>query len=260
MFKFLNISTIKPILLVSTILSLVGCASTMTITDRGNFGEFQRSLNNTSYGYEVSEDVTGSAPTAAIEVFDVRPGDCAGSGSWSDCKKDRERSELSERKKTTKVGDEYWYGWSIYFPEDYTNVYPTKVALGQFHQQDSHPVWMFQNSDGGYHLDDQVFGHTRKYYELVPEWDLRGKWHKVEIHANWATDRTGFFRVWVNGERKVNYTGPTMDSKVTYFKYGVYRSFLSRYKLRYDADEVPAQKVYYSNVKRGNSRESIQAD
>ena len=225
--------------------------------DRGDFGEFKRSLNTKKHGYTVLEDPTQGAPVNIVEAFDVRPGDCSSSGGWSDCKKDRERSELSEIDRTSGLGDDFWYGWHIYFPKDYANVYPTKTALGQFHQHKSHPVWMFQNSSGGYHLDDQVRGSTRKYYPLIDKSELRGKWHKVEVQVRWAKKRNGYFRVWVNGVQKVDYEGQTMDAKNVYFKYGVYRTFMSRYKNKYNAEQVPAQKVYFANVKRGNSREQL---
>ena len=42
------------------------------------------------------------------ERFEVRPGDCSRRLSgWDDCKNDRERSELIQRGKTQKEGDEY---------------------------------------------------------------------------------------------------------------------------------------------------------
>lgn len=249
----MTIRSIKTALLIFSIFILSSCS----VIDRGNFGQFKRSLNTKSHGYSVLEDPTKTAPTEMIEVFEVRSGDCGSDGGWSDCKKDRERSELSEANKSNYPGSEYWYGWSIYFPMDYPNIYPTKVALGQFHQNKSHPVWMFQNSSGGYHLDDQVHGHSRRYYKLLDESELRGKWHRIEVHAKWAKDENGFFRVWVNGENKVDYKGQTMDAQQVYFKYGVYRSFMSRYKNANDADNVPAQIVYYSNVKRSRSREGL---
>lgn len=235
------------------VLVLSSCAT----IDRGNFGQFKRSLNTQSHGYSIIEDPTRTAPTKVIEVFEVRPGDCGSNGGWSDCAKDRERSELSETSKSSYPGSEYWYGWHIYFPKNYPNVYPTKVSLGQFHQDKSHPVWMFQNSIGGYHLDDQVHGSTRKYYKLIDESDLRGRWHEVEVHVRWTKGRSGFFTVWVNGENKVDYKGQTMDANRVYFKYGVYRSFMSRYKNAKNTDSVPTQVVYFSNVKRGNSRDDL---
>lgn len=243
-----------PFSLCAVVLALSSCAN----ADNGEFGPFKRSLNTKSYGYMVVDDPTHSAPDALVEKFEVRPGDCSKDGGWSDCANDRERSELSEEDKNNYPGDEYWYGWHLYFPDDYPNVYPTKTALGQFHQDKSHPVWMFQNSSGGYHLDDQVGGGgTRRYYTLIDEGNLRGKWHKIEVHARWAKDQNGFFRVWVNGESKVNYQGQTMDAKRLYFKYGVYRSFMSRYKNKFNVDEVPAQRAYFANVKKGRSRDSL---
>ncbi|NBT42441.1 MAG: hypothetical protein EBT20_18595, partial [Alphaproteobacteria bacterium] len=74
-----------------------GSSSSNKIT-RGNFGDFKRSLNNKKYGYEVINDFTGAAPTTKIEKFEVRPGDCSTDGKWSDCKNDRERSELGGKK------------------------------------------------------------------------------------------------------------------------------------------------------------------
>ncbi len=260
---------------------VLGLSACQTV-DRGSFGPFIRSLSNTPHGYAVIEDPTGSAPTELVERFEVRPGDC---GS-DDCANDAERSELKEQYIFSTLGTTRWYGWSLYVPEDYVNIFPTKVALGQFHQSNSHVVWMFQNSSGGYHLDDQVYGSTRRYYELIDENDLRGKWHRIEVHAKWSRKDDGFFKVWVNGEPKVDYSGQTMTATITFFKYGLYRSFMSRYKnvSRYrnakgsnqvpgqmvfisqiknakgaKEVEVPGQVAYYANVRRANSREGLVA-
>jgi hypothetical protein len=194
-----------------------------------------------------------------VERFEVRPGDCGSNEGWSDCAKDRERSELSEQRKATRPGDEWWYGWSIYVPDDYINIYPTKVALGQFHQDDSHPVWMFQNGDGGYHLDDQVTGSTRRYHTLLSDAELRGHWHTIEVQVRWSRDSDGFFRVWVDEAQKVDYAGATMSADRVYFKYGLYRSFLSRYKSATGSAVAPAQTVYFSNVRRSKDRVGLAA-
>lgn len=236
----------------------LGSSACQTV-DRGAFGQFQRSLNNTSYGYSVIDDPTGSAPTKFVERFEVRPGDCGSNAGWSDCLNDRERSELSELRKSVTRGTSQWYGWSLFLPENYVNIYPTKVALGQFHQENSHVIWMFQNSKGGYHLDDQVFGSTRRYYTLIDESELRGKWHRIEVQADWTDEDDGFFRVWVDGEQKVDYSGPTMTAKASYFKYGIYRSFLSRYRNLNGIEEVPGQVVYFANVRRAGDRAGLAA-
>jgi len=69
-------------------------ASCQTL-DRGSFGPFKRSLNNKSYGYSVVKDFTGRSGVEFVERFEVRAGDCGSSSQWSDCRSDRERSELS---------------------------------------------------------------------------------------------------------------------------------------------------------------------
>jgi hypothetical protein len=216
-----------------------------------------RSLNDTKHGYQVVRDPTGLAPAKRVERFEVRPGDCARNGGWDDCAKDRERSELSEQRKNTKAGDEVWYGWSIYVPPDWKNVWPTKTALGQFHQKGSHVIWMFQNDKGGLLLDQQVEGRTTKKYPLLSARELRGRWNRIEVHVKWSTKADGFFHVYVNGARKVAFQGKTMTARNVYFKYGVYRSFLSRYKQASGANEVPGQTAYFANVRKAKSRDGL---
>ena len=69
--------------------------------NRGDFGPFMRSLNNKDHGYLIKEDVTGSAPTKLIEVFEVRPGDCFWDRGWNDC--DEDRREVKYLKKIKKL-------------------------------------------------------------------------------------------------------------------------------------------------------------
>lgn len=227
---------------------VAGCVA----SDRGKFGMFERSLNIKSHGYAVVDDPTGSAPTAKVERFEVRPGDCGVDSGWSDCANDRERSELSQTSGRVS-GGEIWYGWSFYFPQDYPNIFPAKTALGQFHQTRSYPIWMIQHQSDGLYLDRQTSAGSQDLYPLIAEAMLRGKWHKVEIHARWSRNFDGFFRVWINGEQKVNYAGRTFYGSDTYFKFGVYRSFLSR------ATTKPAagQTVLYANVRAADTREGL---
>jgi hypothetical protein len=232
--------------------------------NRGIFGKAKRSLNKAPHGYTVISDPTTNAPTKLVEVFEVRPGDCyanPGVNGWDDCEHDRERSELTENNSgPNRHGSEFWYGWSIYFPENYINIYPTKTALGQFHQKDADPIWMFDNASrsGGYRVVGSV-NLLKTKQKLISEEDLRGKWHKIEVHAKWSRSDTGVFQVWVNDDLKVDYKGKTMTAKEVYFKYGVYRSYMVNYKAENKVSEVPAQTVYYSNVKKGHTRENLVA-
>jgi hypothetical protein len=241
------------------VLLVIVCIELFPI-DRGSFGEFRRSLNNTSYGYKIIDDPTGKAPLKEVEVFEVRPGDSGKDQYYDDTQNDRERSEVSEVSKDQLPGNEFWYGYYIFIPEDYPNVYPVKVALGQFHQEDTNPAWMFENEDGGYWLFEQIYGEIGHKYKLINDTDLRGKWHKLEMHIRWSKNNDGFFNLWIDQEQKVQYSGQTMSGKRAYFKYGIYRSYISRYFKKYETKNVPTQKVYYCCVKRGNSKLDIQPD
>jgi hypothetical protein len=216
-------------------------------------GPVKRSLNRAPHGYEVIPDPTGSAPTELVEKFEVRPGDCFGNAEWNDCYEDRERSELSAST-NNGFGTEYWYGWWIYVPKDYVNVHPTKVALGQFHQRNGPPAFMFQNHTGGL-MVDKNFGNSFQREKILSDDELRGTWNQIEVHAKWGRD--GFFAVYANGELKRVFEGVTANKPI-YFKYGLYRSFLKRYKVLAKVNEVPTQIVYYSNVRRARTREGLQ--
>ena len=288
--KGCKIGYIRVLFLGFFVFSFSGCVASL---DRGNFSHIVVGHLSTPsfYGYKIidteKEKFSPKPPYShIIERFEVRDGDCGVTDGWSDCANDRERYELKEdsHSRDTHDGSEYWYTWSIYFPNDYINIYPTKTCLGQFHQTDSHPVWMFQNQNkhqnikGGYWLDNQVAGYTTKYYKLIDEKDLRGKWHTIVLHVKWSRDsKKGFFKVWVDGRKKVDYHGKTMSASEVYFKYGIYRSFLNRYKNAKQREwmdtvqegdkipdykdipkvKIPTQVVYYSNVKRANTKKEL---
>ena len=199
-----------------------------------------------SYGYlEVSKDAGHPVRAGDQSMrFEVRAGDC----SQKDCRRDRERHELKSEQRWTS-GEE-WYGWSIYLPEDWPVIWPVKTALGQFHQERSHVVWMFQNRDGGYFVDNQVYGGTVEQVQVLADEQMRGKWNDVVVHANWTHEDSGFFRVWVNGETKPRYswTGSTKEEgSEVYFKIGIYRTFMSR-----RPGDEPTQVAYFDEVYRGS--------
>ena len=113
--------------------------------------KFFKSLFNPNYkdyGMQVVDKKDGHPVRLGNKSirFEVRPGDCSQSkGGYDDCKMDAERHELSGLRTS---GGTWWYMWSIYFPEDHFNGYPTFVTLGQFHQDGKkydYPPWMFTN-------------------------------------------------------------------------------------------------------------------
>ena len=225
-------------ILSSLIFVFVFCVSCTT----NMFEPLKRSLNNRPYGYKAIKDPTGSAPSEIVDKFEVRPGDCAVDVGWSDCANDRERSEL----KSAVVSGEMWAAWSIFLPADYPVIYPVKTALGQFHRRQGHVVWMFQNQQGGYYVDNQAFGFTTELKKILTDNQMRARWNHILVHVKWSHKNDGFFKVYVNGSDKASYSysGATKSANnQVYFKYGVYRSFMSR-----RSGPEPTQIVYYDDV------------
>ena len=66
------------------------------------------------------------------------------------------------------------------------------------------------------------------------------------------------FEVWVNGGRRVRLTGRnTEGTDRIYFKYGIYRSSLERYRTAMKVAEVPGQVVYFDEVRKARTREGV---
>ncbi len=209
--------------------------------------------NFKKYGYRIVKKADGHPVRDGKKSmrFEVRAGDCSWSSGWSDCKNDRERHELQSRKRWS--GGEYWYHWSIFLPENYPVIYPVKVALAQFHQKDAHVVWMFQNGNGGYFVDNQTVGHTIDNPRILSDGEMRGKWFDILVHVRWTHKKEGFFRVYVNGETKPRYkwTGQTKTKgKKVYYKFGIYRTYVS-----WKPGGPPTQVVYYDHVNRAKKCE-----
>ncbi len=218
---------------------------------------FKKSLpaNFKKYGYLVAKKNDGHPVRDGKKSmrFEVRAGDCSWTIGWNDCEKDRERHELLSRQ--AWGGGEYWHHWSIFLPEDYPVIFPVKVALGQFHQQNSHVVWMFQNRTGGYFVDNQTIGRTLESVKILTDEEMRGKWSDVLVHVRWTHKKDGFYRVYVNGETipRYEWTGQTKrKGKKVYYKVGIYRTYVSR-----EPAGPQTQVVYYDHVNRAKTCERV---
>ena len=201
--------------------------------------------------------------------FEVKPGDCGYDEWWSDCKNDRERHELSG----TRFGaGKKWYAWSIYVPKDFPIIYPTKTMLGQFYHSSVGPIFGFQNQNpnrgigGGYHIEKDFVdcvpegSECSKLYTVASDDDMRGKWTDVLVHANWSFNQDGFFKTWINNELKFEYKGRTLfktKRPYVYLKFGIYRSFMSRWRNQNNIQDVPGQVLYFDEVRVGKSKKKV---
>ncbi|WP_440618280.1 heparin lyase I family protein [Candidatus Pelagibacter sp. HIMB1493] len=190
--------------------------------------------------------------------FEVRFGDCGKDkppGKWSDCKKDRQRHELSGK----KFKGEKWTAFSIYLPKDFKSVDPVKLAMGQFHQKGGSPNLMFQFNNYGFWADRQRGFMTIEQKLILPYEDMIGKWNDILIHGNFTKKEDGFFKIWVNNKLKYEYYGQTTWGKPSFFKFGIYHTYVSRFSNTYKKP-YPTQVVYFDEIRHGNSREKVVKD
>ena len=223
--------------------------------DRGQLSPMRRSLsNNHPHAYSIIDDITQNAPTKKIEKFELRAGDCTKDPIWNDCASDRERIELVQRVLSQINNKTQWYGWSFYFPENYKDVWPVKLTISQFLDEGFDlPAWVFHVNDKGIVIENTLTrpGLTQL---LIKKSDMLKKWHTIHVEAFFSKKEEGKFNIWVNGQEVFKYSGPTLKSDIYFFKYGLYRAFLSRAKKR---KRIPTQNIYFSNVRLEDTREAL---
>lgn len=184
---------------------------------------FRRSLNEKSYGYVSKVD----SENQRIEEFTIKPGDCSRNATWDDCKNHRERSEVIEAGTGTPTNQNQplWYRWSFLYPSENQLIWPVKIAVGQFHQLEGGPLWMMQVGE-----KSLIWEHipSGKQFLLADLQSIFDQWIDIKIQVLWRSDISGFLKLWINGQQKVEYKGATSQASSVFFKYGIYRSFLDR--------------------------------
>jgi len=251
----------KSIILFASIL-LVILTSGCSVLDKGTLGSFRLYKSPVGHGYKVEKQIIDNKEVY-VERFELRDGDCFAEAT-NDCITDRERSEISESIHSNLEGQEVWYGWDVKFPEDFKDVSPTQLTVGQFYHYSpgvSAPSWMFKYMRGKLWLFREVppyYSDNNLSFILTDSGELPlGKWHRVEVNVKWSQNSDGFFKVWVNGKKKVDYKGKTARDSHPYLKYGLYRYQVSLYKSLYGVDKMPTQIIYYKNVSRTSVREDL---
>ncbi len=232
--------------------------SLLSLSVFAQYAGFQRSLNDKPWGITASERSKNQPVYAGklSERFELRQGDCGEQPGWSDCALDRERVEMSELKPYTQLGQPTWYSWAVLFDQNWPDISPVTTTVGQFHQRDvGNPAILFIQRNGIYAMrieSAKELYQGRDLYPLVDNKNLRGKWHTVLVYAKWSTGPDGELKVWVNNVLKADIKGPnTSNTTPVYFKYGIYRSYISRMQNR------PTHILYIDEVRKGPTRASV---
>lgn len=140
------------------------------------------------------------------------------------------RSELSFSR--TKIGETYWLGWSLYFPENFNPERRTNI-VSQWASYPSPRNGKFACGGNGHKLTAN--GNNFEYdLQFQPneckEFDLgsvpKGEWVDFVQHAKWTGNNDGFLKLWINGKLVLDYKGPTWyndEGEGLYFKMGAYK-------------------------------------
>ena len=234
-----------------------------------HFYNMPKNDHNFTYITDASKARAGKA----FQRFELREGDCFPNpnGGWNDCKMDRERFEFASRPEQNPSGKEC-YGYSLKLDKDFVSLTPTNTDLGQVHQ-----IGGPEGTAGGLKSfppliqigvtkDHLMFGwheltgsakkvnDEKREYKLKKLQDMKGVWTDISFCLDYDGKR---MEAWVDGKRKVKINKSPINfvPKKTYFKYGIYRSFISRHKAKNGT--MPTQIVFYDEVRRGNSVESV---
>ena len=186
--------------------------------------------------------------------FEVREGDCNSNEGWDDCTTNRSRHELSQVDHPQYDGDEYWYGWSEYLPDDVLKQGDSITFLGQFNSDDAARFYIEDFSNGlGFRFNDRNYEFLDRGV-LKSNEVVRATWTDIVIHVIWSSSVDGLIEIYVNGDLVKMLTCPNMDGATrTTFDFGIYNAFISDCR----CVAMPTQVVYYDAVRRGKTLEEV---
>ena len=241
-------------------------------TKKSGFKFHLNFMDHNDHNFQYIKDKTKARAGKYFQRFELRDGDCFGDDSWSDCDTDRERVEFSTRPRQP-IKKNQCYGYSLMLSKDFIDTHPTSATLGQVHQHggptgtagglasfppliqiDARSGSLFFNwhelSGSATNVKDES-----RYHKLKPLKDMKGVWTDISFCLDFKNNRID---AWVDGIKKVEILKSPIffKPKSIYFKHGIYRSFISKYKARNNG-KMPTQIIFYDEIRRGNSIKKV---
>jgi Polysaccharide lyase len=151
------------------------------------------------------------------------------------------------------TGRSYRYSFSLYLPADFPIV-PTRLVLAQWKQvcewrrcRPQNPVLAIRYQSGELSVTRQD-AHAKSILYSTKE-EIRGRWLDFRFETRFFRNQDGQIDAWLNGERIVQYAGPTVyygrgypAHGYVYFKTGLYRDEMQQpmtiYLDEYRKDEL----------------------
>jgi hypothetical protein len=208
--------------------------------------------------------VSGNAPT--VVDGPARAGTRAMRTSL-DRRKDRVAYRTEVSGPHSDVGKEYWYGFSIFLPQDYQ---PDRIweIVAQWHgvpdfdvgENWRNPVMALSTTNGRWDWVSRwdakrnTFAGGKRKYGGTQKYDLgayqRGIWTDWVIHVKWSYGSDGILEVWKNGEKVIDQNGPNAfnDQRGPFFKMGLYKGWRDPNR---PSDAVSARVLYHDEFRMG---------
>ena len=243
-------------------------------TKKSGFKYHMNFMGHHDHNFQYIKDKKKARAGKYYQRFELRDGDCFGDddGGWSDCDTDRERVEFSTRPRQP-ITKNQCYGYSLMLSKDFIDTHPTNVTLGQVHQHGGPkgtaeglasfpPLIQIDAREGSLYFNwHELSGSATnvidksRYHKLKSLEDMKGVWTDISFCLDFKNKRMD---AWVDGIKKVEILKPPIFFKpeAIYFKHGIYRSFISKYKARNNG-KMPTQIVFYDEIRRGNSIEKV---
>ena len=192
--------------------------------------------------------------------------------TWDDCQYNSGRYEFYEGIRQFKPrgqAKEMWYSWEVRLDEGtkWGKRQPIgPIILGQFKQNPINcPLIIYKHQSGFNDSNMQVMISADTGREPPNDCktvatktvgsikDLIGNWVRMEMFIRWSDDSDGYLEVFLDGNKKMTYQGPTCFAPCTniYRKYGLY---FANQRGGTPLSEINA---YYKNVGRSLKRENL---
>lgn len=155
---------------------------------------------------------------------------------------------------TPQWGDETWFGYSVYIPTA-TN-FTEDMTVMQWHpgNHGKPPIAVKVTGDGRLTVLLRT-GAGGQLTDLGPA--TRNVWHDIVVHFKLSSTANGRAEVWLNGVRKVNFSGITVNAdavttaRTAFLKYGIYVPTFRN--VAADQDKI----IYVDEVRFGNNNSNF---
>ena len=243
----------------------------MTASKNSGYGSHSNFFGQKKKNFQLITNPDKARRGEKYQRFEVTDGDCFSTDGWNDCETDRERVEYTATPMQKPTGNQC-FAFSIMLDDSFQSVSPTNTSLGQIHQKggptgskegmkSNPPLIQFDVRHDYYEMNWHVLSGSVNnvndksvFYKLISIGDMKGKWTDISFCLDFSNSKIS---AWVNGNKKVDIDKAPINAKfiptAIYFKHGVYRSFISKYKASQGTDVMPTQIVFYDEVRRGSS-------